>query len=250
MVDEDGDAFNTSGFNLRQGGSHHHMPPDSDATWDTNDIDSASVSPATGEYENASHSLDLMDMEEVENIICTLHDARETPHESLDLMGTVEDVENIISTMNDACEKPNNYNENNFANKDSNLADDESDDHDALKSHKRLRSPKKRVVRVYCGTKPKKVNDLQMIQCALLQKDIRLHTMHLMERHDVSDPLPAPPSHEDVSHHHEQFRLHGDILNASGPTRSNFVVDLAGTKSSTWNKTAADVFANDFIECN
>lgn len=71
--------------------------------------------------------------------------------------------------------------------------------------------------------------------------NIRKHTMHLMDRDTESDPIPPPPSREDV----QQYL---DGVSKVGPSRTNFVIDLEGGSASPWNKAVNKIFVDDFLK--
>ncbi|KAF8576183.1 hypothetical protein K439DRAFT_1540845 [Ramaria rubella] len=65
--------------------------------------------------------------------------------------------------------------------------------------------------------------------------------MYFMEHDDKTDPYPLPPLPEQV----KQF-IEGNL--SVGPFRVNFVVDLANSSASAWNKKIATIFTDDFVK--
>ncbi|KAF8577453.1 hypothetical protein K439DRAFT_554443 [Ramaria rubella] len=89
---------------------------------------------------------------------------------------------------------------------------------------------------------PKKCNNGKKLKQAWinkLQSDIRIHTMYIMECDNKTDPYPPPHLPEQV----KQF-IEGDL--SVGPSRANFVVDLANSSASAWNKKIGTIFTDDF----
>ncbi|KAH7909342.1 hypothetical protein BJ138DRAFT_1011025, partial [Hygrophoropsis aurantiaca] len=75
-------------------------------------------------------------------------------------------------------------------------------------------------------------------------RDIRSHTLQLMNRPNRSAPFTS----SNIAESKEVSRF--NAKGAGGPTLERFCVDLAGKPTSKWNKRAAIIFRQDFINCN
>lgn len=65
--------------------------------------------------------------------------------------------------------------------------------------------------------------------------------MRLMNREEMTDPLPPPPSPTAV----EQFNQGNQSV---GPLDTNFVIDLANPFTTKWNKAVVKIFTDNFVK--
>jgi hypothetical protein len=72
-----------------------------------------------------------------------------------------------------------------------------------------------------------------------MQKQVREHTRLLMKRPTNNSPFINLPSEDEV----QRF----DRTKKGGPTKKSFRIALTTTPASSWNKRAADIFAQDFV---
>jgi len=61
-----------------------------------------------------------------------------------------------------------------------------------------------------------------------------------MDREKSTDSFPPPPTPEEL----QQFI---DNVPNVGPSKKNFVVNLAGTPKDSWNQCVIDIFVKDFL---
>lgn len=73
-----------------------------------------------------------------------------------------------------------------------------------------------------------------------IQKSVRSFARTLFKRRLDSDPWPEPPTEGDLY----VFKDRG----IGGPSSQAFMIDICGTKCSVWNRSAAKVFALEYVK--